>query len=60
MEDTKLSSKGQVVLRTPFRQTELNAVIGSVRSPGQSVTFEGMDEGIRRVVAKRFRRAARR
>jgi hypothetical protein len=60
MEPTKLSSKSQVVLRTPFRQTELNAVIGSVRSPGRSVTIEEMDGGIRRVVAKRFRRAVKR
>jgi len=46
--------------RAPFPRTELAAVFGSVRSPDRPATIEEMDQGIRRVVAKRFRRAVKR
>jgi AbrB family looped-hinge helix DNA binding protein len=46
--------------RAPFPRTELAAVFGSVRSPDRPRTVGELDEGIRRTVAKRFRRAVKR
>lgn len=46
--------------KAPFPRTELAHVFGSVRHLGPQSTLEAMDEGVRAVVARRYRRTARR
>jgi AbrB family looped-hinge helix DNA binding protein len=46
--------------RTPFPRTDLADVFGSVKHRGRAKTLEEMDAGIRRAVARRFRRCEER
>lgn len=43
--------------RTPFPRTELRQVFGSVPYRGPAKSLEDMDAGIRRAVAKQYRRS---
>lgn len=47
-------------VRTPFPQTELAEVFGSVSYLGAPTSIEVIDDGIRAAVGRRFRRAATR
>ena len=62
IRETQIPMPDGVRLRAkaPFPATSIDAVFGSVQYRGRPRTLEELDQGIRRKVAERHHRAARR